>query len=488
MALTDYFSPVAFFILLRESLEAGIIIAVLLGFITQLVPSLVKPSEPLSGNSGPGLRSESELESEYNHRQSEDSARSSQELLSSTTNNRSSYGASRSRSRSNSPSPYGHDQQRTENQSLLSTSQNKNKIFNSDENENDQEQEEALEGVEGGAAVVVVVGENDKDKVIKKMKIQIWSGAILGGTVAMAIGAIFLYVFYTYTHDLWQDAENLWEGGFCLLASLLILVMSLAFLRLPHAQVKWRLKLLSAYQSQAESDPENTLTHHHHHGHNHSHSHEPTAILFGLPFITVLREGLEGVVFLGGIGLSEKGSAVAGGGIGGLVVGGTIAYLLFSSTTPLSLNRFVQFSSLLLFMIGAGLASRAAYSFERQYFISYVGTAAAEAGNGPGSYRVKGNIWHLTWWDPEPGSGDNMAQLAQAVIGWNNTGTIWTVSTYILYWVLITLTLVYAKYKEGRAALCGHLSKRGWEREYQKRENGDMDNQVLLDDRSDIGE
>jgi hypothetical protein len=27
--------------------------------------------------------------------------------------------------------------------------------------------------------------------------------------------------FYHYTHDLWQDAENLWEGGFCLIASVL---------------------------------------------------------------------------------------------------------------------------------------------------------------------------------------------------------------------------------------------------------------------------
>ena len=108
-----------------------------------------------------------------------------------------------------------------------------------------------------------------------------------------------------------------------------ILVMGLAFLRLPHAQTKWRLKLLSAYQ------------HHQHHaiddstpGENdgdgavqrlrHRRTQGGKMILFGLPFITVLREGLEGVVFLGGIGLSEAPPAVAGGAIVGLIVGGFI--------------------------------------------------------------------------------------------------------------------------------------------------------------------
>jgi high-affinity iron transporter len=80
-------------------------------------------------------------------------------------------------------------------------------------------------------------------------------------------------------------------------------------------------------------------------------------------------------------------------------------------------------------MIGAGLASRAAFSLERQYFINGVGVAAAEAGTGPGSYRIAGNIWHLTYGDPEPGSdiGSGWAQLAQSVVGWNNIGTVWTV-------------------------------------------------------------
>lgn len=34
----------------------------------------------------------------------------------------------------------------------------------------------------------------DRRAIMKKMRLQIWSGAILGGSVAIAIGAVFLYV------------------------------------------------------------------------------------------------------------------------------------------------------------------------------------------------------------------------------------------------------------------------------------------------------
>ncbi|ODO03380.1 iron ion transporter [Cryptococcus wingfieldii CBS 7118] len=454
MALTDYFSPVAFFILLRESLEAGIIIAVLLGFITQIIPSKPprRPSQTLrpSRPSTPEPRHSAESDLSNN---------SGTQLISSTSDIGSRYGASRNAS----PSRY-YDE----------------------EHDNVHEEE------------VVLGGDVDRLAIMKKMRVQIWSGAMLGGSVAIGIGAIFLYVFYRYTRDLWQDAENLWEGGFCLLAAFLILVMSLAFLRLPHAQTKWRLKLLSAYQTQSGEEAPSPPPHygngllHPHHAHRHKkRTNKANAILFGLPFITVLREGLEGIVFLGGIGLSEKPSSVFGGGLAGLIVGALCAYLLFSSTSPLSVHTFTAFSSLLLFYIGAGLCSRSAYALERQYFINHVGAAAAESGNGPGSYRVKGNIWHLTWWDPEPGSGDNWAQVAQAVVGWNNTGSWWTISTYIFYWVAITATLVYMKWKEGRCAILGILSPRGKELERSRRQRGGIgedDEEVLLDDRSEIGE
>jgi len=45
-----------------------------------------------------------------------------------------------------------------------------------------------------------------------------------------------------------------------------------------------------------------------------------------------------------------------------------------------------------------------------------------------------------------------------------------TRSTYIGYWIVIISTLVYMKWKEGRAVVCGTRSKRGWQREWVKRQ------------------
>ena len=194
MAFADIFSvrtwsdvanvqPVAFFICLRECLEAGIIsmskrchlsglikVAVLLGFINQVIPTHPQRPIPLSG-------------------------RSSTELLSDSADSID-YGTPAN----------GPDRLRT--LSAVSI------------------REEMELGKTG-----------DRERMIKAMRLQIWTGAILGGLGAAIIGAVFLYVvscfpsryilsdglyqFYTYTHDLWQDAENLWEGGFCAIASFL---------------------------------------------------------------------------------------------------------------------------------------------------------------------------------------------------------------------------------------------------------------------------
>lgn len=109
--------------------------------------------------------------------------------------------------------------------------------------------------------------------------------------------------------------------------------MGLAFLRLPHAQTKWRLKLLSAYKDKHENHDSADEGVQGEDGSIHNQNKAKRGkggrmILFGLPFITVLREGLEGVVFLGGIGLSEKPLAVAGGALMGLIIGAIIGACL----------------------------------------------------------------------------------------------------------------------------------------------------------------
>lgn len=204
--------------------------------------------------------------------------------------------------------------------------------------------------------------------------------------------------------------------------------MGIAFLRLPHARMKWRLKLLQAVEGAAGVDQKSASSTRRRHRKMGARAARGW-ILFGLPFITVLREGLEGVVFLGGIGLTGSPLSIFTGAVAGFLIGGVLAVTLFTRSEAMTLQRFTTFSSIILFLMGAGLASRSAYSLERQYFINYVGAAAAEGGDGPGSFRVAHNIWKLWGANPEPGHEgySGFWQLAQSLVGWNNIGTYWTV-------------------------------------------------------------
>jgi len=81
--------------------------------------------------------------------------------------------------------------------------------------------------------------------------------------------------------------EELWEGTFALLACVMITVMALAMLRSQDMQEKWRGKLA---QSMEKIDNNESIG-----------KRSRKYALLILPLITVLREGLEAMIFVGGV-------------------------------------------------------------------------------------------------------------------------------------------------------------------------------------------
>ena len=108
------------------------------------------------------------------------------------------------------------------------------------------------------------------------------------------------YQFYTTLSDLWAKSEQLWEGIFSIIAAVLIYVMGLAFLKMDRSRVKWRIKLAQAFDNKVsstgllEEDAEQAA-------YSKKEARNGKWALFLLPFITVLREGVEAVVFVGGV-------------------------------------------------------------------------------------------------------------------------------------------------------------------------------------------
>lgn len=64
---------------------------------------------------------------------------------------------------------------------------------------------------------------------------------------ALAIGAAFIAVWFTQASDLWKKSEQLWEGIFSLIASILIFVIGITMLKMDKAKAKWRIKLQDAF-------------------------------------------------------------------------------------------------------------------------------------------------------------------------------------------------------------------------------------------------
>lgn len=76
-------------------------------------------------------------------------------------------------------------------------------------------------------------------------------------------------------------------------------------------------------------------------------------------------------------------------------------YLIYRTGSTTTLHWFLVGSTSFLCLIGAGLMSKGVGFFQYYHFSKGVGGDVAETGDGPGSFQVAGNIWHLEYGNPE---------------------------------------------------------------------------------------
>ena len=146
-----------------------------------------------------------------------------------------------------------------------------------------------------------------------------WIGAALGFLLCLIIGGAVIGTFYRFGSNVWESAENIYEGVFYLIAALMITVVGAALLRIGKMQEKWRLKLAKSLEQPIKSST------------NMGRIKRFTAkyFLFILSFITVSREGIEGVVFVSGVSFSAPATAIPLPVVIGLIAGIFIGYLIY---------------------------------------------------------------------------------------------------------------------------------------------------------------
>lgn len=290
-------------------------------------------------------------------------------------------------------------------------------------------------------------GSTDDPVVYKKLKRQVWLGAILGVVICLILGCAFIGAFYSLGKDIWASSEDLWEGIFCIIATVLISMMGIAMLRINKMKEKWRVKLAQALVKKEKKGRFNLG------------QWAKRYALFILPFITCLREGLEAIVFVGGVGLSSPATSFPIPVITGLIAGILVGVLLYYWGSNMSLQIFLIISTCILYLIAAGLLSRGVWFFETYVYNQKTGGDASENGSGPGTYDISKSVWHVNCCNPET---DNGWDVFNSLLGWQNSATYGSVISYNIYWiaVIITLGLMLYEEKTGHLPFCKNLTLR----------------------------
>ncbi|KAE8145435.1 iron permease FTR1/Fip1/EfeU [Aspergillus avenaceus] len=259
----------------------------------------------------------------------------------------------------------------------------------------------------------------------KKLIKQVWWGVASGLFVCLCIGGGMIGAFYGYGKGHFASTEDLWEGIFALIAAVII-------------TEKWRVKLAQALET--KTVPGGRMT-------DRIKQWSQKYFMFILPLITVLREGLEAVVFIGGVSLSFPASAFPLPVFTGLLAGVVVGYIIYRGGNQTSLQIFMVISTCLLYLVAAGLLSRGVWFLENNTWSNLIGGDAGETGAGPGSYDIRQSVWHVNCCSPLVNGGGGWG-IFNAILGWQNSATYGSVISYNLYWLVVIVWFGFMRYQE----------------------------------------
>ncbi|KAJ5644108.1 uncharacterized protein N7484_006615 [Penicillium longicatenatum] len=284
---------------------------------------------------------------------------------------------------------------------------------------------------------------NDDRPTYKRLVKQVWLGIAAGLLICLAVGAGMIGAFYTLGTDTFSSTEDIWEGVLGIIASIIITIMGAALLRVSKLQEKWRVKLAKALDH--EKNPTETKK-------GRVKRWLEKYAMFILPFITVLREGLECVVYVGGVGLGLPATSFPLAVFCGLLAGVAVGYAIYRGGRETSMQIFLIISTCFLYLVAGGLFSRGVWYFENNAWNHIIGGDASETGSGAGSYDIRKSVWHVNCCNPEIGGGGGWG-IFNALLGWTNSADYGSVISYNLYWICVMIGYSLMFYRERRGAI-----------------------------------
>ncbi|MHA1218824.1 MAG: FTR1 family iron permease [Candidatus Heimdallarchaeaceae archaeon] len=230
----------------------------------------------------------------------------------------------------------------------------------------------------------------------RKLKKQVWIGTIAGIILSILAAVIFQFALGGF-----EGYEEIFEGFAMTIASLLLTWM-----------IIWMLKTGKDIQKKLEEKVDITIKQQQKYG------------LLTLALISVLREGVETVLFLTGVGATEDSFwIVLWSGLLGVVVAVVVAVLIFYSGKKINLRLFFLITSIILIIIAAGMFAHGIHEFQE------IGWFGSE------THWLQKNVWDMSGVLND--KTNELGKFLRALFGYQDKPTWLEIIAYIGYYLIL---------------------------------------------------
>jgi high-affinity iron transporter len=144
--------------------------------------------------------------------------------------------------------------------------------------------------------------------------------------------------------------------------------------------------------------------------------------MVALAFVSIFREGVETVLFLGSTSFTTTGAQVILGGVIGLLVALVLAIAIIKYSARLDLRTFFKVTGILLIMFAAGLVSRGIFEFQEAGYIA----------------PLVEHVWDSNWIVNDQG---NLGMILTSLFGYDGSPSLSEIAGYLLYWLAVTILM-----------------------------------------------
>ncbi len=257
------------------------------------------------------------------------------------------------------------------------------------------------ETIEAALIVSILLAYLDKTSNIRFKK-DIWIGTIIAVIFSM-IGAV---VFTQFLGGFEGSAEKLFEGIVMVLAASVLSWM-----------IIWMMRNGRFIKQELQEKVDLAM------------SEEKKYALISLAFISVFREGIETILFIGSISASEDPTGVLLSALIGALVAVALAIGLFRGVINLDLKKFFNVTSIILILFAAGLFAHGIHEFQELGWF------------GPEDTFLNTPLFVIPLSDKE----GILGPLLRALFGYQDKPTPIEIIAYLFYWVAIGF--VYTRIK-----------------------------------------